>query len=208
MLAENLAQLDPAEFDEYSEWLNIMMASHHATNGEGLDEFTEWSTGAPGHADAGEVIAEKWSGFNVDDGGVTVQYLYRQLHDRGLTVHDRHEPEDDFEAVEEEPFAPRKKRRKRDWRVLSIEDLLNMPPPRWIVEGALQEESAAVLFGPPCDRRGRDGSRAMPGRTYRGTAARSPRRAQNDPGDRWSARARRPSRGHHAGPRLNEKGAT
>lgn len=148
MLAANLERLDPSEFEDYNDWMNLMMACHHATAGEGLDEFVEWSTRAPGHADAAEVIAYKWNGLRVDDRGVTVQYLYRQLHDRGLPVFDRPEPEDDFEAVADQPPVDRR-RRKRDWKVLSIDDLLNMPPPSWIVEGALQEQSVAVLFGPP-----------------------------------------------------------
>ena len=144
MLAANLAQLDPAEFDDYSEWMNIMMACHHATNGDGLDEFTEWSTSAPGHSDAAEVIAYKWNGLGVDGRGVTVQYLYRLLHDRGLTVHDRHEPEDDFDAVETDD-APRQSR----WRFLSVEELESLPPPRWLVPGILVEGSIAAIYGAP-----------------------------------------------------------
>ncbi|GAB2491237.1 AAA family ATPase [Arenimonas alkanexedens] len=151
MLAANLVQLDASEWNEYSEWMNMMMACHHATNGEGLGEFTEWSTSAPDYADSAEVIAYKWSGLTAGDGGVTVKYLFRQLLDRGLVVHDKQEPEDDFEVVEIPPagICAESKKHRRDWRVLTIEDLLNMPPPRWIVEGALQEHSVAVLFGAP-----------------------------------------------------------
>lgn len=33
-----------------------MMACHHATAGEGRQEFIEWSTGGVGYEDHGEVI--------------------------------------------------------------------------------------------------------------------------------------------------------
>jgi hypothetical protein len=145
MLARNLAQLDPDDFAEYSDWMNMMMACHHATNGEGLDEFTEWSIQGTGHSDASEVIAYKWNGLSIDARGVTVQYLYKQLHDRDLDVHDRAEPEDDFDAVEEEPEAARERR----WNFLSMDELESLPPPQWLVPGILTEGSIAAIYGAP-----------------------------------------------------------
>lgn len=141
MLAANLAQLDPDEFADYSSWINLLMACHHATRGEGLDEFVEWSTQGAGYEDAAEVIAYKWNGLSVDDRGLTVQYLFRQLHDRGLVVHDRVEPEDDFDAVESE--------RNGRWRFLSVEELEALPPPTWLVPGLFIEGSIAAIYGAP-----------------------------------------------------------
>lgn len=141
MLAANLAQLDPDEFADYSDWMNMMMACHHATEGEGLDEFTEWSIQGVGYSDASEVIAYKWNGLRVDDRGLTVQYLYKQLHDRGLVVNDRPDPEDDFDQVEPE--------RNGRWRFLSVEELEALPPPLWLVPGLFVEGSIAAIYGAP-----------------------------------------------------------
>lgn len=141
MLAANLAQLDPDDFAEYSNWLNLMMACHHATAGEGLDEFTEWSICGAGYADAAEEIAYKWGGLTFDDRGVTVKYLYRQLHDRGLLVHDRPDPEDDFDPVPPE--------RNGRWRFLCLEELESLPPPAWLVPGLFVEGSIAAIYGAP-----------------------------------------------------------
>ena len=47
MLAETLEHLDPCDFREHDVWRDVMMACHHATAGEGRDEFIEWSTWTP-----------------------------------------------------------------------------------------------------------------------------------------------------------------
>jgi hypothetical protein len=142
-LGANLALLDPNEFADYSDWMNMLMACHHATNGEGVDEFTAWSTQGDGYADASDVIAYKWNGLSIDQGGVTVQYLYKQLHDRGLTPIDRSEAKDDFEVWDQ----PKPKNTR--WPFITIEELQAMPPPRWLVQGILLEDSIAAIFGAP-----------------------------------------------------------
>src|SRR5690606_8498460 len=44
-LAELLALLDPTEFASNDLWFPVMAASHHATAGDGLEEFLAWSAG-------------------------------------------------------------------------------------------------------------------------------------------------------------------
>ena len=43
-LARALAKLNAEDFRDYSKWLQLAMACHHATNGDGREEFVEWST--------------------------------------------------------------------------------------------------------------------------------------------------------------------
>ncbi|KAF7598593.1 MAG: hypothetical protein CGU29_11855 [Candidatus Dactylopiibacterium carminicum] len=66
MLAANLEILDPDDFGEghYEEWLHLAMACHHATAGEGRQEFIDWSTEGAGYEDHAEVIGYKWDSFH------------------------------------------------------------------------------------------------------------------------------------------------
>ncbi|MDN5792360.1 MAG: AAA family ATPase [Brevibacterium aurantiacum] len=146
MLAKNLEQLDPDDYVGYEQWLEMLMASHHATGGDGLEEFIEWSTQFTGDRIASaEVITEKWNGLRANDKGITLQYICRQLHDRGLPVHDRSEPEDDFDAIDDGAAVAGEKR----WRFLSVDDLEALPPPQWLVPGLLTEGSIAAIYGAP-----------------------------------------------------------
>lgn len=79
-LAAALEGLNPEDFREHEDWLQLMMAAHHATGGEGRTEFVEWSTADPEYADAGEEIGHRWDSLHADrDDGVTVASLNRQL---------------------------------------------------------------------------------------------------------------------------------
>lgn len=84
-LAEMLKGLDPAKFREQARWLELMMASHHATAGAGRDEFVEWSISDPEYADDSLVISKRWDSLKSDRGGrsVTARTLYKALLDAG-----------------------------------------------------------------------------------------------------------------------------
>src|SRR6185312_8426412 len=43
-LAASLEHLDPTDYQDHERWLELMMACHHATDGEGRQEFIDWST--------------------------------------------------------------------------------------------------------------------------------------------------------------------
>ena len=145
MLAANLAMLDPDDFGQgrHDDWLTLMQSCHHATNGEGVQEFVEWSTQASGYEGDGELIAYRWNSLSMADGGVTVAYLFKQLHDRRKVPLDRQEAEDDFE-VWEQPVE-----KNGRWKFLTIEEIQAMPPARWLVQGILLEDSIAAIFGAP-----------------------------------------------------------
>jgi hypothetical protein len=64
-------------------WLRIMMASHHGTNGEGVDEFVAWSLGDPDYADDEAVIRDKWNSLAVKPDGVKLGTLLKALADDG-----------------------------------------------------------------------------------------------------------------------------
>lgn len=104
LLAETLEQLDPTDFREHDDWLALMMACHHATAGEGRQEFIDWSTQDPDYLDDAWIIGNRWDSLHMSGsrGGrpVTVKLLHKLVQEVGGHVA-RPDPADDFDAWEE-----------------------------------------------------------------------------------------------------------
>lgn len=92
MLAETLEQLDADDFSDHDEWLQLMMACHHATNGEGRQEFVDWSTQDAKYSDHGWIIGRRWDSMHAAGvagrGGkpITVRYLHKVVQSHGGMV--------------------------------------------------------------------------------------------------------------------------
>lgn len=84
-LSRVLELLDVADYKDHTKWLELMMACHHATAGEGRDEFIEWSTSDPDYADHDVKIGQRWDSLHADNGGrkVTVRTLFKALNKVG-----------------------------------------------------------------------------------------------------------------------------
>jgi len=99
---EFLGGLDVSQFRDQTKWLEIMMACHHASGGEGRDEFIAWSISDPDYADDAWVIGRRWDSLHADAGGnrVTVNTLFMALNDAGMghliDKANRSDPLDDF----------------------------------------------------------------------------------------------------------------
>ncbi len=137
MLAETLDQLDPDDFKDHdSEWLPLMMACHHATAGEGRQEFIDWSTQASGYEDHGYLISRRWDSLHANPSAgrrgrpVTIKYLYKVVQAAGGEVA-RVQPECDFEVWEDEEFG------------LGVDDALLRQPPKLSALDAIIEEMNA-----------------------------------------------------------------
>ena len=68
-LADLLSNLDAADFGQggpyHGEWLDIAMACHEATNGEGLDEWLEWCASDPRYGDDARLMnTARWDSFD------------------------------------------------------------------------------------------------------------------------------------------------
>ncbi len=105
MLSQTLGQLAPEDFRDHDEWLTLMMACHHATNGDGRQEFIDWSTQDPMYQDDGWIIGRRWDSLHAESGRggrpVTVRYLHKVVQAAGGEVA-RTAPEDDFDAVDDD----------------------------------------------------------------------------------------------------------
>ncbi|MCV0098069.1 bifunctional DNA primase/polymerase [Pseudomonas aeruginosa] len=105
-LAETLEQIDPTDFSAHDDWLALMMACHHATAGEGRQEFIDWSTQDPDYLDDAWIIGRRWDSLHASPSGgrrgrpVTIKFLHKVVQEAGGEVA-RVEPEDDFDAWEE-----------------------------------------------------------------------------------------------------------
>ena len=79
-----LSRLDVLAYNRrHDDWLRIMMAAHHGTSGEGVEEFVAWSCGDPDYADDEAVIRDKWSSLTVKPDGVKLRTLLKSLADDG-----------------------------------------------------------------------------------------------------------------------------
>lgn len=107
-----LEGLDPAAYRDESKWRELMMASHHATGGDGREEFIAWSTSDPQYADDGAGIGRRWDSLHADSAArrVTVKTLYKALHEAGhgnlIDEATRSSAEEDFAEVDIPDFVP------------------------------------------------------------------------------------------------------
>lgn len=106
MLAESLEWLDPCDFGKrnHDEWRNLMMACHHATNGEGRQEFIDWCAQDPEYQDDAWIVGRRWDSLHATAGRggrpITVKYLHKVVQAAGGQVPNC-APEDDFDAWED-----------------------------------------------------------------------------------------------------------
>lgn len=158
-LAIVLQGLDVDEFAEHDRWLELMMACRHACP-EGELEFVEWSTSDPAYAHEWDEIAKRW--HSVDpfvEGGITSATLCQRLIEakavrpddlaprRALAIMDFAGLEPEEEPGREAAEAPEKARDA--FPLLTVDDLLALSPPEWLLERALPRGSLGVLYGPP-----------------------------------------------------------
>ena len=108
-----LSRLDVTAYNgRHDAWLAIMMACHHGTGGEGVDEFVAWSTGDPHYADEEDRIRGRWASLSVRPAGraVTVETLKKALHDAGegpwIDEVLRTDPREDFKDPPEPAPGP------------------------------------------------------------------------------------------------------
>lgn len=102
-LAKMLDGLDPENFRDHDMWLTLMQACHHATAGDGREEFVEWCTRDPDYADHGGVIGLRWDSLHADNDGTRVTYktLHKIMRDAGIGDRIPQPPAlDDFDDID------------------------------------------------------------------------------------------------------------
>lgn len=103
-VAKMLDELDPTEFRDQSAWLKLMMACHHASDGDARSEFIEWSCGDPQYSEDAEIVGRRWDSLHRErSDGVTAASLRFELKERGLKdAIPAADASQDFDAVEDD----------------------------------------------------------------------------------------------------------
>jgi P4 family phage/plasmid primase-like protien len=84
-LAQVLSNLDVSDYDDHDTWFDIMVASYHATGGDGLEAFLDWSTSDPRYATHGKLITTRWYTLGTPSPSEqTLGYFLSQYRDRRL----------------------------------------------------------------------------------------------------------------------------
>jgi hypothetical protein len=79
-----LSKLDVNAFNgRHDDWLKIMMAAHHGTDGAGVDEFVAWSVSDPDYFSDEDLIRGRWASLTIKRDGVTLATLLKALSDAG-----------------------------------------------------------------------------------------------------------------------------
>jgi AAA domain-containing protein/bifunctional DNA primase/polymerase-like protein/primase-like protein len=102
-LEHALASLDAEAYDTHDKWFQLMVACHHATGGEGREEFIEWSKTYSGFADDAEKIGDRWNSFDPKkNDGITYKTLnmHLRLHGDESRIPNAARVGDDFEGDE------------------------------------------------------------------------------------------------------------
>jgi len=98
--------LDPEDYDSNETWEPLMMACHHASGGQGRQEFIDWSTSDPKFADDADMIGRRWDSCDDKKAGArTYKTLNRILREAGKSEFQIRKANDevlaDFEELDE-----------------------------------------------------------------------------------------------------------
>lgn len=74
-----LEQLPAEDFNDNDSWFPLLCASHHATNGKGVDEFIKWSTSDDRYKYDEDVIRNRWDSLGDKDVNYTINTLYKTV---------------------------------------------------------------------------------------------------------------------------------
>ncbi|MEA5669036.1 bifunctional DNA primase/polymerase [Stenotrophomonas sp. MH1] len=104
MLADTLEQLDAEDFQDHDRWRDLMMACHHATAGDGRQEFIDWSTQDARYQGDAWLIGRRWDSLHATAGRgarpITARLLHKVVQEAGghVAVADA---ADDFDVYED-----------------------------------------------------------------------------------------------------------
>lgn len=81
-----LSKLDVTEYNTNDLWFPMLAGAHHATGGEGLDEFINWSVSDPAYAADEHTIRLRWESLHDKPSAITVGTLINELKNKGQDI--------------------------------------------------------------------------------------------------------------------------
>lgn len=86
-LADLLALLPPEQFCSNDLWFPIMCAAHDATDGNGIEEFIQWSVSDPNYSNAENEIRTRWNSLSDKAEKYTLGTILMHLQKSGHNYH-------------------------------------------------------------------------------------------------------------------------
>lgn len=145
-----LDKLDVTEYNSNDTWEPLMMSAHHATAGDGIEEFLEWCLGDPNFSDDENTIRNRWESLeDKSTNSITAATLLKELKSKGedntqakavLDFGGRadmyEDEEEDFDEDEKELFHDA----EEILHDIDVDDIYK------VEEGTAGEEGAAIEF--------------------------------------------------------------
>jgi P4 family phage/plasmid primase-like protien len=138
-----LEHLEATDYDDNDTWFPLLCGAHHATDGEGVDEFVYWCTQDPKYRDSENQIRSRWASLDdKKDNLYTIGTLIRELDKHGedssgvkamLSFQSQADLEIDDEDTEEAELLNQAKRIASE---IDISDIYDDPEMEDGVEGA------------------------------------------------------------------------
>lgn len=130
----------------YDEWLNVGMAIHHETDGEGFELWDSWSQRSSKYStrEYGEM---KWESFGRNEGrAITARSLIKLAHSHGARVRTDIASVEEFDVIAEDTSAPVADKALR-FQVQPAGEFSRGRSPGWMIKGVLPRAELVVLFG-------------------------------------------------------------
>jgi hypothetical protein len=147
-LAVLLEALDPRDYADYDDWMRLSAACHDAVAGdpEGMAVWLEWCIKDESFAANAAETEAKWETFTSGrPDGVSYRTLLKAIVDAGrgdlVRALSSNDWDDDIEG--DPPPPPRRHRFAR----LSIDDLVALPPPAWLVANMVPQGALVQIYG-------------------------------------------------------------
>ena len=109
-LEQLLDLINPTDYRDHDGWFQLMSSAHHATAGEGKNEFVEWSISDPSYSDAGSLTEYRWDTLTADgpsDSPITIRTLTAALKTATpLWLRTRLGQAEPFTPIDTTPSAP------------------------------------------------------------------------------------------------------
>jgi RecA/RadA recombinase len=125
-------------------WLQVGMALHHETNGEGFDLWDEWSSHADNYPGP-EALRSRWDSFGRAGGRVvTARTLVKMANEQGARINVSVNLAEFDRAAAEKPGKTDKPPR---FPLLQAGAFAVGQAPGWIIKGVLPRAELAVVYG-------------------------------------------------------------
>lgn len=132
----------------YDDWLQVGMAIHCETHGEGFELWEEWSQRS-GKYGSREYNEERWRSFGRSGAAmVTGRTLIRMANEHGAGINlNGPAALEEFDVIAEDPAPAAEEDKPQRFQVLPAHEFTSRPAPAWIIKHVLPKAELVVLFG-------------------------------------------------------------